>query len=116
MTDTMTSKRVAVVTGGMGGLGEAIAVRLHADGFTVAVTHSQHNDHVGAWLDSQRAAGRAFAAYAVDVSDYDSCQQCAGCILADVGRVDILINNAGITRDKTFRRMSADDWHAVLHT
>lgn len=56
----LSSRRIALVTGGMGGLGEAIAVRLHDAGYCVAVTHSPGNDHVQPWLDRQRAAGRAF--------------------------------------------------------
>jgi len=115
-TDTMPVQRTALVTGGMGGLGEAIAIRLHADGIRVVVTHSEHNDHVAAWLDRQRQAGREFLAFAVDVADFDSCQRCAAQVLAAIGQVDILINNAGITRDMTLRRMDKATWDAVLRT
>jgi len=100
----------------MGGLGEAIAARLHAAGHRVAVTHSPGNDHVQAWLDGQRAEGREFAAFGVDVADFDSCQHCAARIVDQVGPIDILINNAGITRDRTFRRMEKQDWDEVLRT
>jgi len=111
-----TTQRIALVTGGMGGLGEAIAIRLHADGFRVAVTHSPHNDHVATWLAAQREAGREFTAFPVDVADFDSCQQCAEQALATLGHVDILINNAGITRDVTLRRMGKAEWNDVLRT
>nr|WP_257787591.1 acetoacetyl-CoA reductase [Cupriavidus sp. USMAA2-4] len=108
--------RIALVTGGMGGLGEAIAARLHAAGHRVIVTHSPGNDHVQAWLDGQRAEGRDFAAFGVDVADYDDCQRCASEILARFGTVDILVNNAGITRDRTFKRMEKAEWDDVLRT
>jgi len=100
----------------MGGLGEAIAIRLMADGYRVVVTHSLQNDHVASWLRSQSAQQREFAAYPVDVADYDSCQQCAARIVADIGPVDVLINNAGITRDATLRKMTRDDWRSVMST
>lgn len=112
----MPAKRTALVTGGMGGLGEAIAIRLHGAGHRVAVTHSIGNDHVAAWLDRQRADGREFQAFAVDVADFEACQQCAAQVLAALGQVDILVNNAGITHDVTFRRMTKADWDTVLRT
>ncbi|CAG9165946.1 Acetoacetyl-CoA reductase [Cupriavidus laharis] len=112
----MSDQKVALVTGGMGGLGEAIAIRLHADGMRVAVTHSMHNDHVASWLERQQQACRQFLAFPVDVADFDACQRCAAQVLAETGQVDILVNNAGITRDKTLRRMDKADWDAVLRT
>lgn len=82
----------------------------------MAVTHSIGNDHVQAWLDRQRADGREFQAFSVDVADFDACQRCAAQVLAAMGRVDILVNNAGITHDVTFRRMTKADWDMVLRT
>ncbi|KDB08234.1 acetoacetyl-CoA reductase [Burkholderia sp. lig30] len=108
--------RVAFVTGGMGGLGAAISRRLHQAGMTVAVSHSERNDHVESWLAHEREAGRTFHAYGVDVADTASCERCAARVLADLGRVDVLVNNAGITRDSTFAKMSKGDWDAVLRT
>ena len=112
----MTTGRIALITGGMGGLGEAMAVRLHAQGYRVAVTHSLGNANVAAWLAAQEASGRVFPAFAVDVASYDACQQCAAEVLSKVGPVDILINNAGITKDVTFKRMTLDAWRNVLAT
>ena len=112
----MSTKRVALVTGGMGALGTAISVRLCDAGFTTLVTHSEKNDHVAAWLSDQRGGGREFRAYGVDVTDYDSCADCARRILEQVGAVDVLINNAGITRDTILMKMSKADWDAVLRT
>lgn len=112
----MAGQRIALVTGGMGGLGEAIAVRLLADGVRVVVTHSEHNDHVAQWLGAQRNAGREFTAFPVDVTDFASCQRCVSHVRSEVGDVDILINNAGVTRDRTLRKMDKADWDFVLRT
>ncbi|MEL1263799.1 acetoacetyl-CoA reductase [Pseudoxanthomonas putridarboris] len=111
-----SSGRTALVTGGMGGLGEAVARVLHDRGHTVLVAHSPGNDHVHAWLERQAADGYAFTAYAVDVADEASCQALAAKIQADGHTVDILVNNAGITRDGVFRKMSKVNWDAVLRT
>jgi acetoacetyl-CoA reductase len=107
---------VAVITGGMGGLGESISTKMHAAGYRVAVTHSPGNTKVKDWLAAQKASGREFTAYPVDVSDFESCKGCIGRIATDVGPVDILVNNAGITRDTTFKKMTKNDWDAVIRT
>jgi len=112
----MPAKHTALVTGGMGGLGEAIARALHDAGHQVIVTHSLGNDHVDAWLAQQAAAGYPFAAYGVDVADHDACQRLAEQVRGDGHVIDILVNNAGITRDATFRKLSWVDWDAVLRT
>ncbi|WER50147.1 acetoacetyl-CoA reductase [Cupriavidus sp. WKF15] len=110
------TKRIALVTGGMGGLGEAISIRLHDAGHTVLVTHSPGNTKVQEWLATMAAGGREMNAYEVDVADFDSCQACMAKILGEVGHVDILVNNAGITRDMAFKKMGKPDWDAVLRT
>ena len=107
-------KRTALVTGGTGGLGEAIARALHDAGHTVLVIHSPGNSSIGAWLETQAGEGYTFAAYGADVADHGSCLELADRIQADGHRVDILVNNAGITRDATFRKLSYADWDAVL--
>lgn len=109
-------KRTALVTGGMGGLGEEIARSLHDAGHTVLVTYSPQNSHVQAWLTQQLAHGYAFTAYEADISNDVVCQGMADKIHADGHQVDILINNAGITRDGTFRKMTKESWDAVLRT
>jgi acetoacetyl-CoA reductase len=108
--------RVGVITGGMGGLGESISTKMQAAGYRVVVTHSPGNKKVQQWLDEHKVAGRTFAAYGVDVADYDSCAECVSRITKDVGPIDILVNNAGITRDGTFKKMSKGDWDAVIRT
>jgi acetoacetyl-CoA reductase len=112
----MSDKRVALVTGGMGGLGESICQCLSGAGFEVATTYSLHNDHVPAWLAAQEAAGFRFSAHQIDVADYDSCANGVRAVLGQHGRIDVLVNNAGITRDATLKKMSKDDWGLVLRT
>jgi acetoacetyl-CoA reductase len=108
--------RTAVVTGGMGGLGEMISHKMTAAGYRVVVTYSPGNKNAAAWLEEQKKIGFDYKAYAVDVADFDSCKACAARIDKEVGPIDILVNNAGITRDVTFRKMTKADWDAVMHT
>jgi acetoacetyl-CoA reductase len=110
------AKKIALVTGGMGGLGESISTKLADAGFTVVVTHSPGNKKVDGWLSEMKAKGYDFHAYGADVADYDSCQKCVAEIQSKVGPVDILVNNAGITKDTTFKKMGNVDWDAVIST
>ena len=112
----MDKKRVALVTGGMGGLGEAICIKLAALGHTVATTFSPGNTKSQAWLAAMKAQGYEFHAYVCDVGDWDSCVACVQKIAAELGPVDVLVNNAGITRDMTFKKMDRVNWDAVMHT
>jgi acetoacetyl-CoA reductase len=109
-----TNDKVALVTGGMGGLGTALCRRLHAAGYRVAATCSPANQTPEAWLSAQRDDGFRFAAYRVDVTDFADCEWMMQKLLAEMGRLDLLVNNAGITRDRSLRKMTPDDWHAVL--
>ena len=110
------TKKLALVTGGMGGIGEAISIRLHDVGHAVVVTYSPNNTGADDWLARMEATGRQFRAYPVDVADYDSCVRCAAQIKAEIGPIDILVNNAGITRDASFKKLEKDGWDAVLST
>jgi acetoacetyl-CoA reductase len=110
------AQRVAVVTGGMGGLGEAICVKLAKMGYRVVATFSSGNTKADQWLKDMKAMGHDFYAVQVDVSDYDSCQKAIAKIHADIGPVDVLVNNAGITRDMTFKKMDKTNWDAVMKT
>jgi acetoacetyl-CoA reductase len=112
----MDTKKVALVTGGMGGLGEAICQTLFERGFNVVATYSPGNNHVATWLSMQRDAGYNFSGYLIDVTDYASCIEGVRKIIGDLGRIDVLVNNAGITRDATLRKMSIADWLAVTRT
>jgi acetoacetyl-CoA reductase len=108
--------RVAVITGGMGGLGDSISTKMHAAGYRVVVTHSPGNTKTKEWLAEHTANGREFRAYPVDVADFESCKECVVRVAKEVGPVDILVNNAGITRDTTFKKMTKGDWDSVIRT
>ena len=110
------AQRVAVVTGGMGGIGEAICVRLDRAGHKVVTTYSPGNTRADAWLKDMKSKGHDFMALQVDVTDFDACQKAVAKIQSDAGPVDILVNNAGITRDASFRKMGKADWDAVMRT
>jgi len=112
----MEEKRVALVTGGMGGLGTALCRRLHDAGFAVALTYSPGNPAPAGWLAAQRDDHYHFTAYKLDVTDHDACAATVARLLDAFGRIDVLVNNAGITRDRSLRKMSMDDWRAVLST
>ena len=110
------SKRVAIITGGMGGLGETISTKMADAGYAVAVTYSPSNKTVDQWIAAMKARGYDFRAHACNVADFDSCRACIEGVAAALGPVDILVNNAGVTRDMTFRKMTKEDWDVVLHT
>jgi acetoacetyl-CoA reductase len=110
------SKRTALVTGGMGGLGEAICIKLAALGYTVVTTHSPGSTRVQTWLETMKRQGLDFHAYPCDVADWDSCCACIRQVTSEVGPVDVLVNNAGITRDMTFKKLDRTNWDMVMHT
>lgn len=112
----MNAQRVALVTGGMGGLGEAICIKLAALGDKVVTTYSPSNTKGKEWLRRMNDMGYGFKAYPCDVTDFESAKTCVEQVVNDVGPVDVLVNNAGITRDMTFKRMTKTDWDAVMHT
>ena len=108
--------RVALITGGMGGLGEAVCIKMAALGYKVVTTYSPSNTKAGEWLKQMKAQGYDFHAYPCDVADYDSCKACAETVAKELGPVDVLVNNAGITRDMTFKKMTKGDWDVVMKT
>ena len=110
-----STKRTALVTGGMGGLGEAICFKLAALGYNVVTTSSPGNTKAQEWLQAMKQQGFNFHAYACDVTDWESCQACVRKITAEIGPVDVLVNNAGITRDMTFKKMDKINWDSVMH-
>jgi acetoacetyl-CoA reductase len=112
----MAAQRIALVTGGMGGLGEAICTKLSALGNTVVTTHSPGNTKVADWLDAMKRQGYDFRAYACDVANFESAAACVRQVAGELGPIDVLVNNAGITRDMTFRKMDKTNWDAVIET
>ncbi|MDM0112087.1 acetoacetyl-CoA reductase [Variovorax sp. J22R133] len=109
------SKKVAYVTGGMGGIGTAICQRLHKDGFTVIAGCGPTRDHAK-WLGEQKAEGYDFHASVGNVGDWQSTVEAFAKSKAEHGTIDVLVNNAGITRDRMFLKMSPEDWSAVIET
>ena len=112
----MAHQRIAVVTGGMGGLGESISTKMADAGYKVVVTYSPSNTKWKGWIDEMKGRGYAFGAYPVDVADFDDTAAKVTQIQNQIGAIDILVNNAGITRDMTFKKMTKADWDAVMHT
>jgi acetoacetyl-CoA reductase len=112
----MAKQRIAVVTGGMGGLGETISTKMADAGYRVVVTYSPSNAKYKSWLEEMKRRDYSFAAFPVDVVDYDSCAKQCAIIQSEFGQIDILVNNAGITRDMTFKKMTKADWDAVMRT
>jgi len=108
--------RVALITGGMGGLGEAICIKMAALGYKVVTTYSPGNTKAAEWLDTMNRQGYGFRAYPCDVADFDSAAACSQKVASEVGAIDVLVNNAGITRDMTFKKMTKNDWDAVMRT
>jgi len=109
------AKRVAYVTGGMGGIGTAICQRLHKEGCTVIAGCGPSRDWKK-WLDEQKVLGYSFFASAGNVADWDSTVAAFTKAKEEHGAIDVLVNNAGITRDRMFLKMTPDDWHAVIDT
>ena len=109
------SGKVAYVTGGMGGIGTSICQRLAQEGYVVIAGCSPSRDAEG-WLQEQKKLGFDFHASAADVTDWESTVAAFAKVKEQFGGVDVLINNAGITRDRQFMRMSLEEWRAVMDT
>lgn len=103
--------RVAVVTGGTRGIGEAISLALRNKGYRVAATYAGNDEA------AQRfSAATGIPVYKFDVGDYDACETAVARITHDLGPIDVLVNNAGITRDAPFHKMTPQQWHEVINT
>ena len=109
------SQKVAYVTGGMGGIGTAICQRLHTEGFKVIAGCGPTRDHAK-WIGEQAALGYTFYASAGNVGDWDSTVEAFTKTKAEHGTIDLLVNNAGITRDRMFLKMTREDWDSVIET
>ena len=109
------AQRLAYVTGGMGGIGTAICQRLHKQGFKVIAGCGPTRDHQK-WVAEQKALGFTFHTSVGNVGEWESTVEAFQKIKAEHGPVDVLVNNAGITRDGLFRKMTRADWDAVINT
>jgi acetoacetyl-CoA reductase len=101
--------RVAIVTGGTRGIGEAISTALMDQGFTVVANYSGNEARAKAFSDQT-----GIRAYKWDVGDHQACLDGCAQVAEEVGPIDVVVNNAGITRDGTLHKMSYDDWHEVM--
>jgi acetoacetyl-CoA reductase len=113
---TAAKQRVVLVTGGMGGLGETISTKMVDAGYKVVVTYSPSNTKSDEWVTGMKANGYEILAVPCDVSDFDSCTKAVAEVQKKVGAIDVLVNNAGITRDMTFKKMDKVNWDAVMRT
>ncbi len=110
-------QRVALITGGIGGIGTAIGRRLADDHHYVVATYIPAEAELAKqWQRQQRADGYDFGIIECDVADYEACETMAERMAKECGRIDVLVNAAGITRDATLRKMDPENWHAVLDT
>ena len=103
--------RVAIVTGGTRGIGEAISVALKDMGMSVAANYAGNDERAREFSDRT-----GIPAYKWDVADFDACQQGVAKVAAELGPVDVLVNNAGITSDATMKRMDHQKWQEVIDT
>jgi len=110
-------KKVALVTGGTTGLGAAICAQLANDGYDVVANYfPKLESQALQWQQVSEKAGVVCSVIPADVADAESCQQMANSLIDKFGRVDIIVNNAGITRDATLKKMEPDQWTAVINT
>ncbi|WP_321969088.1 3-ketoacyl-ACP reductase [Paraburkholderia tropica] len=110
------ANRIAYVTGGMGGIGTAICQRLHKENFTVIAGCGPNSTRRARWLEEQKAIGYSFIASEGNVANWESTEKAFDKVKKEIGEIDVLVNNAGITRDGVFRKMTHEDWTAVIDT
>ena len=103
--------RVALVTGGSRGIGEAISLALKEAGYQVVATYAGNEEKAAKFTEET-----GIATYKFDVGDYEACQAAVRQIESDVGAVEVLVNNAGITRDSTMHKMTFEQWNQVIQT
>ena len=111
------SKKIALITGGTGGIGSAVCRELYSRGCTVIASYfPPEKEDAEAWQVSNQKQGFEFVIVAVDVTDFDSARQMVEGVEKIYGGIDILVNCAGITRDKTLKGMTLDQWKSVINT
>ena len=112
----MTDKKVALVTGGSRGIGKACALELAAAGCDVVINYAGNVEAANQTVEELKALGANAEAVKFDVSNQAEVDEAIAGIIEKYGRVDVLVNNAGITRDDLFIRMGEDKWNAVINT
>ena len=115
---THHNSRIALVTGGTRGIGEAICRALATDGYQVVTTYRNEEREPDArdWQARMADDGLEIDLVKMDIADADSCEHAASELLERYGRLDVLVNNAGITRDAVMKKMPLESWHDVIHT
>jgi acetoacetyl-CoA reductase len=111
MREALAMARVALVTGGTRGIGEAVSVALKAAGYEVAASYAGNDEAANAFRERT-----GIPVYRWDVADFDACRDGIARVERDLGPIDVLVNNAGITRDTTLHRMKPEQWQAVIRT
>lgn len=112
----MTNKKVALVTGGSRGIGKACALELARAGYDVIINYAGNEEAANKTVEEIKALGQNAAAKKFDVSNKETAETAINEILAEFGRIDVLVNNAGITRDNLFMRMKDEEWLSVINT
>jgi len=108
--------KIAVVTGGSRGIGAAIAKGLGREGATVVINYNHSQEEAQAVVEEIEAMGSSAIALQADISEAEATKVFIEKVLEKFSRIDILVNNAGITRDKSFKKMSFEEWHKVIDT
>ncbi len=110
-------KHIALITGGTGGIGTAICKELASKGITVVANYfPAEKSRAESWLGEMRQDYPHCFIVGADVTDYNSCKEMLKCTKEDIGEIDILVNCAGITRDKTLKSMTPEQWNSVINT
>ncbi len=113
----MSDKKVAVVTGALGGIGSITCKKLVEDGyFVVAVSRPRNETQISEWLNEYNLTSQDVKSLFVDVTDTQACAAGLKEVFEELGHIDVLVNNAGITRDAQFKRMSFEQWSEVINT
>ncbi len=111
----LLSNKVAIVTGSGRGIGRAIALKYAQEGADVVITDLRVDESVEAFVQELRALGVRAKAYASDASKFDAAHELVKQVVEDFGRIDVLVNNAGITRDGLMMRMTEEQWDLVIN-
>ena len=112
----MSENKVALITGASRGIGRACAIELAKAGYDVAISYAGNDEAANKTIEDLKSFGAKAKAYKFNVADKEACEKAANEVLTDFGRIDVLVNNAGITRDGLFMRMSGENWEAVINT